>query len=55
MTIRQPDTNLLNALGDSYRLLGDVEKARNAYQRSLELDSDQETVKRHLEMFGKSR
>ena len=55
MTIRQPDTNLLNALGDSYRLLGDVEKARNAYQRSLELDSDQETVKRHLETFGKSR
>ena len=50
--IRPPDTMLLNALGDSYQRLGDTEKASEAFERSLELDADQPSVRQRLSSFG---
>jgi tetratricopeptide (TPR) repeat protein len=47
-SLRPPDSALLNALGDSYRELGEREKAIGAYRRSLELDPTQEEVARLL-------
>ena len=47
-TIRTPDTSALNALGDCYERLEDTEKAKELYQRSLELKPDQEGVKARL-------
>jgi GWxTD domain-containing protein len=46
--LRPPDTALWNALGDSYRELGEHEKAIGAYRRSLELDPSQERVEKLL-------
>jgi tetratricopeptide (TPR) repeat protein len=48
-TLRPPDTALWNALGDSYRELGEREKAIDAYRRSLELDPTQERVEKLLD------
>jgi Flp pilus assembly protein TadD len=50
--IRPPDTMLLNALGDCYQHLGDTEKASEAFERSLELDADQPSVRERLSSFG---
>ena len=36
--IRAPDTSLLNAVGDCYERLGDTAKARESYERSIELN-----------------
>jgi Flp pilus assembly protein TadD len=47
--LRPPDTLLLNATGDCHRLLGNAEQAREAFQRSLELDPNQPDIKGHLE------
>ncbi len=47
-TIRVPDTTLLNALGDCYERLGDAEKAKELYQRSLELNPEQGGVRARL-------
>ena len=47
--LRPPDTLLLNATGDCHRLLGNAEQAREAFQRSLELDPNQPEIKGHLE------
>jgi Flp pilus assembly protein TadD len=53
-TLRPPDSTLWNALGDSYRELGDRERAIEAYRRSLELDPAQEEVQRLLQsMLGR--
>ncbi len=46
--IRTPDTTLLNALGDCYERLGYAEKARELYQRSLELNPEQGGVRARL-------
>jgi GWxTD domain-containing protein len=48
-SLRPPDSALLNALADSYRELGERERAIGAYRRSLELDPTQEEVQKLLE------
>ncbi|GMR23415.1 MAG: hypothetical protein BMS9Abin37_1842 [Acidobacteriota bacterium] len=47
-TIRPPDTTHWNVLGDSYQHLGELEKAREAFGRSLKLDPNQEKVKTEM-------
>ena len=44
--IRPPDTGLLNALGDSYYRLGELERAGAAFERSLRLNPDQKEIKK---------
>jgi GWxTD domain-containing protein len=46
--IRSPDTTALNALGDCYERLGETEKAKELYRRSLELQPDQKGVQVRL-------
>ena len=46
--IRPADTALWNALGDAHEALGDLEAARNAFERSLELDSEQASTRERL-------
>ena len=48
MTLRPPDTTLLNVLGGCYQGLGDVQKASGAFERSLSLNPDQQQVKDRL-------
>ena len=48
MTLRSPDASVLNAVGDSYEQLENLEKAKEAYRRSLELDPKQDGVKKKL-------
>ena len=48
MTIRPPDTELLNATADCHLRLGNTDKAKAYFERSLELDPSQEAVKRRL-------
>jgi Flp pilus assembly protein TadD len=50
--LRPPDTSLLNALGDCYQRLSDPLKARENFERSLELNPQQEGVKARLEMLS---
>ena len=47
-TLRPPDTNVLNVLGNCYRRLGDNTKAADAFQRSLKLNPNQEHVAKLL-------
>lgn len=47
-TIRPPSTSLLNALGDVYRRLDRPDDARRVLQRSLELDPNQEHIKKQV-------
>jgi GWxTD domain-containing protein len=49
LTLRAPDTKLLNALGECYEKLGEGEKAKLYYQRSLGLDGSQSAVRARLE------
>ncbi len=49
MSIRAPDTSVLNALGDSYQKLGKLEDAIKVFQRSLELNPEQAGVKKRLQ------
>ncbi|GMR24175.1 MAG: hypothetical protein BMS9Abin37_2688 [Acidobacteriota bacterium] len=53
--IRSPDTSILNALGDSHQRLGDEEKARHYFERSLELDPTQDAVSKRLARMETSR
>jgi len=46
--IRAPDTTALNALGDCYERLGEINKAKGLYERSLELKPDQKGVQARL-------
>ena len=46
--LRSPGTSLLNALGDCYQRLGEREKAIEAFQRSLEVDPEQEPIRERL-------
>jgi GWxTD domain-containing protein len=50
--IRPPDVMLLNAAGDCHDKLGNAEKAREAFQRSLELDPSQPVVEERLRALG---
>jgi Flp pilus assembly protein TadD len=52
MTLRPPDTLLLNVLGDCYQKTGDTEQARNNFERSLKLNPDQELIKNLLAVLG---
>jgi GWxTD domain-containing protein len=47
-TLRPPTTSLLNALGDCYERLGQPEKAKEVFQRSLELDPEQKPIQERL-------
>lgn len=46
--LRPPDTSLLNALGDCYQNLQQPVKARESFERSLEIDPEQQGVKSRL-------
>ena len=46
--IRPPDAMLWNALGDIYARLGDRDKAREAFESSIQLDKEQPTVRERL-------
>jgi Flp pilus assembly protein TadD len=48
MTLRPPDTTLLNVLGGCHESLGDVQKASEVLERSLALNPEQEEVKARL-------
>jgi GWxTD domain-containing protein len=47
-TLRPADTSLLNALGDCYQNVSNIEKAREMFERSLEMNPSQEGVKTRL-------
>ncbi len=49
LALRPPDSQLLNALGESYRRLGNLEKAKELFQRSLDLDPEQPAVREILD------
>jgi GWxTD domain-containing protein len=53
ITLRPPESPLLNALGDSYQNLQQPEKARSAFERSLAMNPGQEAVKQRLASLGK--
>ncbi|HSF16419.1 MAG TPA: GWxTD domain-containing protein, partial [Vicinamibacteria bacterium] len=55
ITLRPPDYTLLNALGDSYQNLGDAEKAREVFERSLQLNPSQEAVKARIDALARSQ
>ena len=48
IAIRPPNDALLNSLADSYEQLGDSEKARQYFERSLELNPDQPGIRERL-------
>jgi GWxTD domain-containing protein len=51
LTLRPPDTSLLNALGESHRKLGNPGKAKELFQRSLDLDPEQPAVRAILDQL----
>ena len=52
--IRPPDTLLLNTSGDCHQQLGHRDQAREAFERSLELDAEQPEVKERIQTLGGS-
>jgi Flp pilus assembly protein TadD len=48
LTLRAADTKLLNALGETHERLGNTERAKEYYQRSLALDPDQPRVRERV-------
>jgi Flp pilus assembly protein TadD len=48
MTLRPPDTVVLNVAGDCYMTLGNDQKAAETFKRSLNLDPEQPRVKEVL-------
>jgi GWxTD domain-containing protein len=54
ITLRPPQSPLLNALADAYQNLGDVKKAKAVFERSLALNPEQQAVKDRLASLGKS-
>jgi GWxTD domain-containing protein len=52
MQIRPADTTLLNALGESFIKIGDAEKAKEALERSLAMDPNQQAAKDLLASIG---
>lgn len=55
LSIRPPSIILLNALGESYEKAGKLDRARETFKRSLELDPEQKLVKERLEALGKGQ
>lgn len=55
LTLRTADTSLLNALGDCHQELGDGERARMMFERSLELNPGQQGVRDRLAGLGDPR
>ena len=55
LSLRAADTSLLNALGDCHEELGDGERARQMFQRSLELNPGQQGVRDRLAGLGDPR
>ena len=55
LTLRTADPSLLNALGDCHEELGDGVRARELFERSLELNPTQEGVRARLAELGDSR
>ena len=54
ITLRPPQSPLLNALADSYQNLGESGKAREVFERSLALNPEQPAVKERLASLSKS-
>ena len=54
ITIRPPDTTLLNILGNCYQKTGKVEKAKETLERSLEMDPNQEATRQQLDDLSNS-
>ena len=54
-TLRPPESGLLNTLGDAYDHLGNDDRARQNFERSLELDPDQPEIQKRLEPSSNSR
>jgi GWxTD domain-containing protein len=52
MTLRPPDTALLNVLGGCYQAQGNVQKASEMLERSLKLNPEQPEIKERLESFN---
>jgi tetratricopeptide (TPR) repeat protein len=55
VTLRPPQSPLLNALADSYQNLGEIGKAKEVFERSLALNPEQQAVKERLASLGKSQ
>ena len=55
VALRPPDAPLLNALGDSYQNLGQPEKAKESFERSLALNPSQEAVRMRLDRSRRAR
>jgi GWxTD domain-containing protein len=55
LTLRTADPSLLNALGDCHEQLGDGARAREMFERSLELNPGQQGVRERLAGLGDSR
>ena len=54
VTLRPPESPLLNALADSYQSLGEMQRAKEVFERSLALNPEQQAVKERLASLGKS-
>jgi Flp pilus assembly protein TadD len=54
VTLRPPQSPLLNALADSYQNLGEATKAKEVFERSLALNPEQPAVKERLASLSKS-
>lgn len=46
--IRAPGTSLLNALADCHAKLGHADRARELFERSLQIDPEQEAIRERL-------
>ena len=55
LTLRAADPSLLNALGDCHEQVGDGERAREMFERSLELNPGQQGVRDRLAGLGDPR
>ncbi len=53
VAIRPPDPSTLNALGDSHQRVGNQDKARHYFERSLELDPEQDAVNERLKKLAR--
>ncbi len=54
LTLRTPDTSLLNALGHCHQREGDHARARDLFERSLEMNPDQDGVRGRLAELGEA-
>lgn len=52
--LRPPDTTLLNALGTSFEKTGNLKRAKEMFERSLEIDPEQSAVKEQLARLGQA-